>query len=58
MQVFIAPQKDEMRKPEKGMWEFFVENCNGGVKPGNQYRLVYLFDAFVSCHKEMRSCVI
>lgn len=34
MQVFIAPAKDEMRKPEKGMWDFFLENCNGDVTPG------------------------
>ena len=23
-----------VRKPEPGMWEFFVENLNGGVQPG------------------------
>lgn len=30
--VLIATQKDSNRKPETGMWEFFTENCNGGVK--------------------------
>lgn len=30
--VLIATQKDDNRKPETGMWNFFVENCNDGVK--------------------------
>lgn len=30
--VLIATQKDGNRKPETGMWDFFTENCNGGVK--------------------------
>ncbi|GMH35945.1 hypothetical protein BSKO_03813 [Bryopsis sp. KO-2023] len=33
MQVFLAPGTDEMRKPDRGMWDFFVKNCNGGVEP-------------------------
>lgn len=32
-QVFLATQSDEFRKPGAGMWDFFVENCNAGVKP-------------------------
>lgn len=34
IQVFLAPQKDHMRKPEKGMWDYFCAHCNGDVKPG------------------------
>mmetsp|Transcript_17876 Transcript_17876/g.53806 ORF Transcript_17876/g.53806 Transcript_17876/m.53806 type:complete len:382 (-) Transcript_17876:1549-2694(-) len=30
--AFMSTSKDEFRKPEKGMWEFFTANCNGGVK--------------------------
>ena len=33
-QVFAATQKDELRKPERGMWDFFVEHGNDGVAPG------------------------
>ena len=32
--AFMATQKDDMRKPEIGMWEFFVREGNGGTKPG------------------------
>ena len=32
--AFMATQKDDMRKPEIGMWEFFVREGNGGKKPG------------------------
>lgn len=35
-QVFFATKNDELRKPEPGMWEFFVANCNKGVVPGEQ----------------------
>ena len=34
MQVMIATQKDDFRKPERGMWDFFVEHGNQGVAPG------------------------
>lgn len=34
--AFMATQKDDMRKPEIGMWEFFVREGNGGKKPGSQ----------------------
>jgi len=40
-QIFIATTKvprhgeldDPYRKPAPGMWNFMVENCNGGIKP-------------------------
>jgi len=32
-QVLIATTNDNFRKPGTGMWEFFVENLNGGVAP-------------------------
>ena len=28
-----------VRKPEPGMWEFFVEHLNGGVQPGKLHAL-------------------
>ncbi|KAK9816622.1 hypothetical protein WJX72_002886 [[Myrmecia] bisecta] len=31
--VFCATGQDELRKPEPGMWHFFVKNCNGGIAP-------------------------
>lgn len=34
MQVVVATQKDDFRKPERGMWDFFVEHGNEGVSPG------------------------
>ena len=33
-QVFASTQKDGLRKPERGMWDFFVEHGNEGVNPG------------------------
>ena len=32
--VMLATTKDQYRKPSTGMWEVFVENGNGAVKPG------------------------
>lgn len=34
--IMYATGKDGcgVRKPEPGMWDFFVENLNGGVQPG------------------------
>ena len=32
-QVIMATQKDEFRKPETGMWDFFVANMNAGITP-------------------------
>ncbi|CAD7701265.1 unnamed protein product [Ostreobium quekettii] len=32
MQVFLATEKDGLRKPECGMWSFMLENCNGGMQ--------------------------
>ena len=34
VQVFAATLKDSFRKPERGMWDFFVEHGNEGVDPG------------------------
>lgn len=34
VQIFMAPQKDEFRKPETGMWKWMVEKCNDGIEPG------------------------
>lgn len=31
--VFMAPQDDEMRKPMTGMWKFLIAEANGGVAP-------------------------
>lgn len=33
-QVVAATQKDDFRKPERGMWDFFVERGNEGTAPG------------------------
>ncbi|GAB4822297.1 hypothetical protein N2152v2_009343 [Parachlorella kessleri] len=32
-QVFMATQSDNFRKPNTGMWDWFVEKCNAGVQP-------------------------
>lgn len=32
-QFICATQKDEFRKPEPGMWQFFAQHMNGGVQP-------------------------
>lgn len=42
--VLAATMKDEFRKPETGMWHFFVEKCNGktGVDKDESY---YVGDA-------------
>lgn len=29
----MATGKDDFRKPERGMWDFFVQNMNGGAAP-------------------------
>lgn len=34
--VLLATNKDDNRKPETGMWQFFVEHGNKGVEPGKQ----------------------
>lgn len=41
MQVFLATEKDEFRKAEPGMWNFMLENCNGGLQPGRIARWTY-----------------
>jgi len=33
VQIFMALQKDEYRKPETGMWQYMVEHCNDGIQP-------------------------
>lgn len=32
-QVLMATLKDEYRKPDTGMWDFFVQHMNAGVQP-------------------------
>ncbi|KAL6770839.1 hypothetical protein ACKKBF_B32900 [Auxenochlorella protothecoides x Auxenochlorella symbiontica] len=32
-QVFMSTLPDDLRKPGTGMWDFFTEHCNAGVKP-------------------------
>lgn len=32
--VLYAAGRDNFRKPGTGMWDYFVENLNGGVSPG------------------------
>lgn len=34
VQVFACTMDDHYRKPERGMWDFFVSRFNGGVAPG------------------------
>lgn len=33
--AIMATNKDEFRKPETGMWKFFIENGNDNVEPGD-----------------------
>jgi bifunctional polynucleotide phosphatase/kinase len=35
-QVLMATEKDHLRKPETGMWDFFVANLNKGVAPNKE----------------------
>ena len=32
--VLMATQEDDYRKPNTGMWRFFVDELNGGAAPG------------------------
>jgi hypothetical protein len=37
IQCFMAPsmaEGDKCRKPGTGMWDYMVEHCNDGIKPG------------------------
>lgn len=34
--AFMATQKDNLRKPETGMWDFFVREGNGAQQPGGR----------------------
>lgn len=43
-QVMMATEKDHLRKPETGMWDFFVANLNKGVAP-NKDKSFYVGDA-------------
>ena len=36
--VLMATAEDDFRKPNTGMWTFFVEHLNGGVAPGTAFR--------------------
>lgn len=33
-QILLATGKDHYRKPERGMWDYFIEHGNEGKKPG------------------------
>lgn len=33
-QILCATGQDQYRKPESGMFDYFVEHGNGGQKPG------------------------
>ncbi len=39
VQVFLAPMKDNYRKPETGMWTFLLQRCNGGLPAGEEREL-------------------
>ena len=34
-QILVATSTDQYRKPEKGMWDYFVEHGNEGKEPGD-----------------------
>ncbi len=36
--VLMATAEDDFRKPNTGMWKFFVEHLNDGVAPGTAFR--------------------
>ena len=40
----MATNKDNLRKPDTGMWDFFVANLNSGVAP-NKEESFYVGDA-------------
>ena len=54
LQTFMATQSDEFRKPETGMWEFFVKHCNKGAKPGT---LASRLALAALLHKDNEQCV-
>ena len=33
-QILLATGKDHYRKPERGMWDYFIEHGNEGKQPG------------------------
>lgn len=33
-QILLATGKDHYRKPERGMWDYFIEHGNEGKEPG------------------------
>ena len=39
--VLMATQDDDFRKPNPGMWTFFVEHLNGGVAPSARPALLF-----------------
>ena len=41
-QVLLATGVDQYRKPEKGMWDYFVEHGNDGKQPGTASALLLL----------------
>ena len=53
-QVFAATLKDSYRKPERGMWDFFVEHGNEGVEPGTDSGLLALAYIFLAVSMTVR----
>lgn len=50
--VLYACGKDNFRKPGTGMWDFFVENLNGGVSPGTSQSLAF---TLIQCILDVKS---
>ena len=44
MLFLVATSEDHYRKPNTGMWDYFVKNLNGGVKV-NLQKSIYCGDA-------------
>ena len=40
-QILLATGKDHYRKPEKGMWDYFIAHGNEGKQPGITSDLVF-----------------
>lgn len=34
-QILLATSKDQYRKPERGMWDYFIQHGNEGKQPGS-----------------------
>ena len=42
-QILLATGKDHFRKPERGMWDYFIEHGNEGKEPGTTTNLCRRF---------------